>query len=332
MYTAAETRYQNMKYNRCGKSGLILPAISLGLWHNFGSVDDFTTMQSIVHRAFDRGITHFDLANNYGPPPGEAETNFGKILKQDLGAYRDELIISSKAGYYMWPGPYGEWGSRKYLMASIDQSLERMGLDYVDIFYSHRPDPETPCEETMLALHDIVKCGKALYVGISSYDAEQTKKAVAVLKSLGTPCLIHQPRYSMFDRWVEKGLLAVLGKEEIGCIVFSPLAQGLLTDKYLKEIPAASRVGRGLGNGAIQQTDVSPEKIKKIKALNEIAAGRDQTLAQMALAWLLKDNRITSVLIGASSPEQLDNNIECLGNTFFSKTELYNIESVLLGD
>jgi L-glyceraldehyde 3-phosphate reductase len=332
MYIAAESRYQNMKYNRCGKSGLLLPAVSLGLWHNFGSVDDFTGMQSIVHRAFDRGITHFDLANNYGPPPGEAETNFGKILKQDLGAYRDELIISSKAGYYMWPGPYGEWGSRKYLMASIDQSLKRMGLDYVDIFYSHRPDPETPFEETMMALHDIVKSGKALYAGISSYDAEQTKKAAAILKSLGTPCLIHQPRYSMFDRWVEKGLLNVLGKEEIGCIVFSPLAQGLLTDKYLKEIPASSRVGRGLSNGAIQQTDISPEKIKKIKALNEIAKTRDQTLAQMALAWLLKDGRITSVLIGASSPEQLDNNIECLGNTSFTKIELYNIETVLLGE
>ncbi len=336
MYTASPTRYDRspadgtgMKYNRCGKSGLLLPAISLGLWHNFGSVDDFTVMQSIIHRAFDRGITHFDLANNYGPPGGEAEKNFGKILKQDLLPYRDELIISTKAGHYMWPGPYGEWGSRKYLIASLDQSLKRMGLDYVDIFYSHRPDPHTPMEETMMALDHIVRSGKALYVGISSYTAEQSAQAIAILKSLGTPCLIHQPRYSMLVRWVENGLLDVLEKEGVGCIVFSPLAQGLLTDKYLKEIPTESRAGRGLTNGAIQQSDISPELINRTRQLNEIALQRGQSLAQMALAWLLKDNRITSVLIGASSVKQLDNSIDCLGNVNFNADELYNIESVL---
>lgn len=331
MYTPVSSRYDSMKYNRCGKSGLLLPAISLGMWHNFGSVDDFGTMQSIIHRAFDRGITHFDLANNYGPPGGEAERNFGKILKQGLKTYRDELIISSKAGYYMWPGPYGEWGSKKNLIASIDQSLERMGLEYVDIFYSHRPDPNTPMEETMMALDQIVRSGKALYAGISSYDAEQSAKAIAILKQLGTPCLIHQPKYSMFVRWVENGLLDVLGKEGVGCIVFSPLAQGLLTDKYLKAIPADSRVGRGLANGAIQQTDISPEVIEKVKRLNEIAMQRDQSLAQMALSWLLKDDRITSVLIGASSVSQLDNNIDCLKNIHFTPDELKQIESILTG-
>ncbi|HMU45130.1 MAG TPA: L-glyceraldehyde 3-phosphate reductase [Chitinophagaceae bacterium] len=332
MYTAATTRYDSMKYNRCGRTGLLLPAISLGMWHNFGSADEFENMQRIIFRAFDRGVTHFDLANNYGPPPGEAEINFGKVLKQDLGKYRDEIIISSKAGYYMWPGPYGEWGSRKYLMASLDQSLKRMGLEYVDIFYSHRPDPNTPLEETMQALHDIVRSGKALYVGISSYDAEQTKIAVSILKSLGTHCLIHQPRYSMYDRWVERGLLDVLNKEGIGCIAFSPLAQGLLTDKYLKEIPSSSRAGRGLGNGALQNSDISSSVLSKSKRLNEIARQREQSLAQMALAWLLKDRRVTSVLVGASSAQQLDNNIDCLLKKEFNKEELLTIEGILLGD
>jgi L-glyceraldehyde 3-phosphate reductase len=333
MYTASPTRYDaastGMKYNRCGRSGLLLPAISLGLWHNFGAVDEFANMQQIVFRAFDRGITHFDLANNYGPPPGEAEINFGKIFHLDLKQYRDELIISSKAGYLMWPGPYGEWGSRKYLIASLDQSLKRMGLDYVDIFYSHRPDPDTPMEETMMALDQIVRSGKALYAGISSYDAVQTKQACAILKELGTPCLIHQPKYSMFVRWVENGLLDVLEEEGVGCIAFSPLAQGLLTDKYLKNIPSESRVGRGLTNGAIQQTDISPEVLSRVKKLNKLATARGQSLAQMALAWLMKDERITSVLIGASSVGQLDNNIDSLQGPEFTAAELKSIESIL---
>ena len=336
MYTASSTRYDSMKYNRCGKSGLLLPAISLGLWHNFGNVDDFATMQQIIFRAFDRGITHFDLANNYGPPPGEAEINFGKIFRQNLQSYRDELLISSKAGYYMWPGPYGEWGSRKYLISSLDQSLKRLGIDYVDIFYSHRYDPNTPLEETMMALDHIVRSGKALYIGISSYDAEQTTKAAAILRELGTPCLIHQPRYSMYDRWIEqanpvvkKALLDVLGEEGIGCIAFSPLAQGLLTDKYLKDIPAGSRVGRGLSNGAISQNDISPAKIEQSGKLNEIALKRGQSLAQLAIAWLLKDKRITSVLVGASSAKQLDNNIDALENLSFSADELKAIEFIL---
>lgn len=320
-----------MRYNRCGKSGLLLPAISLGMWHNFGSVDEYATMQQIIFRAFDRGITHFDLANNYGPPPGEAEVNFGKILKQDLKPYRDEMIISSKAGYYMWPGPYGEWGSRKYLIASLDQSLKRMGLEYVDIFYSHRPDPGTPMEETMMALDSIVRSGKALYAGISSYDAKQTKEAVAILKRLGTPCLIHQPKYSMFVRWVEDGLMDVLGEEGVGCIAFSPLAQGLLTDKYINGIPTSSRVGRGLSNGAIQQEDISADVLNKIKKLNQLALQRKQSLAQMAIAWLLKDARVTSVLVGASSVAQLDDNLACLNNLAFSAEELHKIENILSG-
>ncbi len=337
MYNASSTRYDSMKYNRCGKSGLLLPAISLGLWHSFGSVDKYDTMKAIVHHAFDKGITHFDLANNYGPPPGEAEINFGKILEKGFGNYRDELIISSKAGYFMWPGPYGEWGSRKYLIASLDQSLKRMGLDYVDIFYSHRPDPDTPMEETMGALDSIVRSGKALYAGISSYTADQTKQAVAILKKLGTPCLIHQPKYSMFVRWVEdkvtddKNLMDVLGEEGVGCIAFSPLAQGLLTNKYINGIPAKSRVGRGLSNGAISQTDISPEVISKIKRLNEIAVLRNQSLAQMAIAWLMKDKRVTSVLIGASSVNQLDDSLGCLGNLDFIQEELNKIEEVLKG-
>jgi L-glyceraldehyde 3-phosphate reductase len=335
MYTASSTRYDSMQYNRCGKSGLLLPAISLGLWHNFGSVDEYGKMKEIIFRAFDRGVTHFDLANNYGPPGGEAEINFGKILKEDLAVYRDELIISSKAGYYMWPGPYGEWGSKKYLVASLNQSLKRLGVEYVDIFYSHRPDPNTPMEETMMALDHLVRSGKALYAGISSYTAEQTKEAAIILKQLGTPCIIHQPKYSMFVRWVEentslnKNLLDVIEEEGIGSIAFSPLAQGLLTDKYLKGVPTNSRVGRGLSNGALQEGDISSATLDKVKALNEIALQRGQSLAQMAIAWLLKDKRVTSVLVGASSAAQLDNSVDALNNTQFSGEELTSIETIL---
>ena len=336
MYTAADSRYDSMKYNRCGQSGLLLPAISLGLWHNFGNVDEYANMQKTIFYAFDNGITHFDLANNYGPPAGEAERNFGKILRNDLSAHRDEIIVSSKAGYYMWPGPYVEWGSRKYLVASVDQSLKRLGVDYVDIFYSHRPDPDTPLEETMMALDQIVKSGKALYAGISSYDALQTKSAIDTLKKLGTPCLIHQPKYSMFVRWVEdvhteikKNLMDILGNEGVGCIAFSPLAQGLLTDKYLNGIPVTSRVGRGLSNGAIQKDDISPETLNKIKQLNEVAKRRDQSLAQMAIAWLLKDKRVTSVLVGASSAAQLENSLGSLKNLSFNKDELMTVEKIL---
>lgn len=317
-----------MTYNRCGKSGLQLPAVSLGLWHNFGSVDNFGNGRSIIHNAFDKGITHFDLANNYGPLPGSAEENFGRILKQDFtGHLRDELIISSKAGYTMWPGPYGDWGSRKYLISSLDQSLRRMQLEYVDIFYSHRPDPATPIEETMGALHSIVQQGKALYVGLSNYNAEQTKVALEVLRSLGTPCLIHQPKYSMFERWIEGGLLDVLEANGVGCIPFSPLAQGLLTDRYLNGIPAGSRASKP--SGFLQEGDVTPERIEKVKKLNVLAQQRGQSLAQMALAWILKDKRITTVLIGASSVAQLDNNLDTLKNTAFSKEELDAIEAIL---
>jgi L-glyceraldehyde 3-phosphate reductase len=327
-YIPSEKRYESMPYNRCGKSGLLLPAISLGLWHNFGSVDDFENGRKIVQRAFDAGITHFDLANNYGPVAGSAETNFGKILKQDFqGNLRDELIISSKAGYDMWPGPYGEWGSRKYLISSLDQSLKRMQIDYVDIFYSHRFDPNTPLEETMGALDTIVKQGKALYAGISSYSAADTKRAADILKQLGTPCLIHQPRYSMLDRWVEGGLMNVLEEYGIGCIAFSPLAQGMLTDKYLNGIPEHSRAANP--NGYLQKSDITPEKVESLKKLNEIAKQRNQSLAQMALAWLLKDKRVTSVLIGASSVAQLDNNLESLKNTTFTQDELKAIEGIL---
>ena len=278
-----------MLYNRCGKSGLKLPAISLGLWHNFGKIDEYKNARKIVRTAFDSGVTHFDLANNYGPPPGEAEKVFGKIMKENFSSYRDEMIISTKAGYLMWPGPYGEWGSKKYLVSSLDQSLKRMKLDYVDIFYHHRPDPDTPMEETMTALDLIVRQGKALYVGISSYSAEETLQASRILKQLGTPCLIHQPKYSMFVRWVEQGLMDVLGNEGIGCIAFSPLAQGVLTNKYLKEIPANSRVGRGLSNGAITQNEISEDVLSKVRQLNVLADQRGQSLAQMAIAWLLKD-------------------------------------------
>jgi len=327
-YIPLPDRYETMKYNRCGKSGLLLPAISLGLWHNFGSVDDFENGRKIIHRAFNRGITHFDLANNYGPAPGTAEENFGKILKQDFTGYlRDELIISTKAGYHMWPGPYGEWGSRKYVLASLDQSLQRMGLGYVDIFYSHRPDPHTPLEETMGALDTAVRQGKALYVGISNYQAAEAKKAFEILKELGTPCLIHQPKYSMFERWVEGGLLDTLEEYGVGCIPFSPLAQGLLTDKYLKGIPENSRAAKE--HGFLKTTDITDEKLQKITELNALAEKRGQTLAQMALAWLLKDKRITSVLIGASSVAQLDNNINALDNLQFTTGELQEIEIIL---
>ena len=328
-YIPAPDRYSKMIYNRCGKSGLQLPAISLGLWHNFGSVDDFETGRSIIRRAFDRGITHFDLANNYGPAPGTAEENFGAILKKDFGGnLRDELIISSKAGYYMWPGPYGEWGSRKYLLSSLDQSLRRMQLNYVDIFYSHRPDPNTPLEETMMALDTAVRQGKALYAGVSNYKPAEAKRAFEILKQLGTPCLIHQPKYSMFERWVEEGLMDVLGEYGVGCIPFSPLAQGLLTDKYLKGIPEGSRAAKP--HGFLKTTDITEERLKQIKQLNDIAKKRSQSLAQMALAWLMKDKRVTSVLIGASSVQQLDNNIDCLDNVAFSEEELRQIEGILI--
>jgi len=327
-YLPAPDRYRSMRYHRCGKSGLKLPAISLGLWHNFGSVDVFENGRSIVRRAFDRGITHFDLANNYGPVPGSAEENFGRILKQDFGGYlRDELIISTKAGYTMWDGPYGDWGSRKYLLSSLDQSLKRMQLDYVDIFYSHRPDPETPVEETMMALDAAVRSGKALYVGLSNYNAEQTEKAVKVLRELGTPCLIHQPKYSMLERWVEGGLLEVLEKNGVGCIAFSPLAQGLLTNRYLGGIPKGSRAARS--TGYLQTDQITEERLTKIKALNDMAAKRGQSLAQMALSWILKDPRITSVLIGASSVGQLDDNLEALNGRPFEKEELDAIENIL---
>lgn len=325
-FIADENRYSEMPYYKCGKWGLKLPAISLGLWHNFGGVDVFENGRAMCRRAFDLGITHFDLANNYGPPPGSAEENFGKIMKLDLAPYRDELIISSKAGYLMWPGPYGEWGSRKNLLASLNQSLKRMKLEYVDIFYSHRPDPNTPLEETMMALDQAVRQGKALYVGISNYPAPLAAEASKMLKQLGTPCLIHQPKYSMFERWVEGGLLEVLDKEGIGCIPFSPLAQGLLTDKYLNGIPEGSRAAKSWGFLKPEMVDPAIEKVKK---LNEIAQHRGQTLAQMALVWLLKDRRITSVLIGASSVAQLDDNVAALKNMKFSDTELNKIESIL---
>lgn len=329
-YTPSSTRYDSMTYNRCGISGLLLPALSLGLWHNFGGVDDFKNARRIVRHAFDKGITHFDLANNYGPPPGSAEENFGAMLKKDFsGNLRDELIISTKAGYVMWEGPYGNWGSRKYLMASLDQSLKRMRVNYVDIFYSHRPDPDTPLEETMMALHDIVKSGKALYVGISNYQAPEAKKALEILKQAGTPCLIHQPKYSMFERWVENGLLDVLEEYGVGCIPFSPLAQGLLTDRYLKGIPGDSRASKA--HGFLKTNDITPEKLEKINKLNQIAQRRNQSLAQMALSWLLKDKRVTTVLIGVSSTEQLDNNLACLNNRQFSVKELEEIESILKG-
>lgn len=316
-----------MPYIRCGRSGLKLPAISLGLWHNFGDVEPREKGREILRKAFDAGVTHFDLANNYGPPSGSAEENFGYFMKQDFLPYRDELIISTKAGYLMWPGPYGDWGSRKYLVSSLDQSLKRMKLDYVDIFYSHRFDPETPLEETMGALAHIVKQGKAIYAGISNYPANKTQQAVDILKRLGTPCLIHQAKYSMFERWVENGLLDVLGKEGVGCIAFSPLAQGLLTNKYLAGIPQDSRAGRSYG--FLRPEHVTEERIAKVRKLNELAEERGQTLAQMALAWILKDSRVTSVLIGVSSVRQLNDSIGCLENSSFSQEELDRIEEIL---
>ncbi len=316
-----------MVYRRCGKSGVKLPAISLGLWHNFGGVDDFSISQSILRRAFDLEITHFDLANNYGPPAGSAEETFGKMIEKDFRLFRDEMIISTKAGYLMWSGPYGEWGSKKYLVSSLNQSLKRLKLDYVDIFYSHRPDPETPLEETMSALDMIVRQGKALYVGISNYSAEQTEQAARILKDLGTPCLIHQPRYSMFDRWVEKELLDVLEKNGIGSIAFSPLAQGLLTDKYLKGIPHGSRASKV--HGFLRPQHITNEVLVKVEALNGIAQNRNQSLAQMAIAWLLKDSRITSVLVGASSIPQLEDCVDSLNNLAFSTDELTMIEKII---
>ncbi|MEO8414140.1 MAG: L-glyceraldehyde 3-phosphate reductase [Ginsengibacter sp.] len=328
-YIPQSDRYDKMEYRRCGNSGVKLPAISLGLWHNFGEIDDYENCRQILHTAFDNGITHFDLANNYGPPSGAAEVTFGKIFKEDFKPYRDELIISSKAGYEMWDGPYGDWGSKKYLVASLDQSLQRMGLDYVDIFYHHRPDPETPLEESMNALDLIVRQGKALYVGISSYQPGEAEKAFKILKKLGTPCLIHQPRYSMMDRWVENGLLDLLGKKKVGCITFSSLAQGLLTDKYLNGIPPDSRVGRHLENGAISESQVTNAVIEKVKKLNKLANEREQTLAQMALAWVLKDKRITSVILGASKPKQVLNGIDAIKNYHFTKKELKKIDSIL---
>lgn len=326
-YKANEERYTGKTFRRCGRSGIMLPPISLGLWHNFGSVDVFDHFIRIAYAAFDHGITHFDLANNYGPAYGSAEENFGRILKKGLGAYRDELIISTKAGYDMWPGPYGDGGSRKYLMASLNQSLKRMGLDYVDIFYSHRPDPETPLEETMGALADIVRQGKALYVGISNYPPDRTKQALSILKEFKVPCLIHQARYSMLDRWVEPELLPLLEEEGIGLIAFSPLAQGILTDKYLQGIPGNSRAAKTTGH--LQQSRITPEVIEKVSRLNTVALNRVQTLAEMALAWLLKDRRVTSVLVGASSVEQLMDNLHALDNLTFAKDELSIIEQIL---
>ncbi|MBN2711332.1 MAG: L-glyceraldehyde 3-phosphate reductase [Planctomycetes bacterium] len=326
-YIANNDRYSEMVYKRCGRSGLKLPAISLGLWHNFGGVDTLENARAMLRRAFDLGITHFDLANNYGPPPGSAEENFGRIFRDDLAPYRDELIISTKAGYHMWDGPYGDWGSRKYLLSSLDQSLSRMGLEYVDIFYSHRPDPETPLEETMGALDSAVRQGKALYAGISSYNPEQTREAAQILKELGTPCLIHQPSYSMFNRWIENGLQEVLEEEGIGSIVFCPLAQGMLTNKYLGGIPEGSRASKA--HGFLKKDAITDDKLAQIKALNEIAQSRGQSLAQMALAWVLRDGRVTSALIGASRVSQIEENVKVIENLDFTIDELGEIEKVL---
>jgi L-glyceraldehyde 3-phosphate reductase len=327
-YQASATRYDSMSYRRTGRSGLLLPAISLGLWYNFGGIDPLENGRAMLRRAFDLGITHFDLANNYGPPPGSAEENFGRIFAQDFRPYRDELIISSKAGYYMWPGPYGEWGSRKYLVASIDQSLRRMGLDYVDIFYSHRPDPNTPLEETMAALDFIVRSGRALYVGISTYSPEQTRQAAAILRQLGTPCLIHQPRYNMFDRWIEQGLLDTLAAEGIGCISFSPLDQGILTDKYLRQIPADSRAAK-LDNQFHWGDRVTPQRVAQVSQLNAIAQARGQSLAQMAIAWVLRHPGMSSALIGASKVGQIEEAVAALANLAFSEAELAQIDAIL---
>ena len=325
-YIADENRYEKMNYRRTGNSGLLLPEISLGLWHNFGDEDDFETQRNLLKCAFDNGITHFDLANNYGPPPGSAEKNFGKILKKDFKNYRDELIISSKAGYGMWAGPYGDLGSKKFLVASLDQSLKRMGLDYVDIFYHHRPDYDTPLEETMGTLDLMVRQGKALYVGLSNYQPERAEAAFKILKELGTPCLIHQPRYSLFDRWIEDGLLDLLGKSSIGAICFSPLAQGMLTNKYINGLPKDSRAVK---DSPFLNAENVQKMLPKIKALNEIAKNRNQNLAQMAISWILKDDRITSVLIGASKTEQILDSVKAIENTVFSEEELTKIENVL---
>ena len=327
-YQPANIRYDTLPYRCSGRSGLKLPAVSLGLWYNFGGIDSLENARQMIHRAFDLGITHFDLANNYGPPPGSAEENFGRILAQDLASYRDELIISSKAGYRMWSGPYGDGGSRKYLVASLDQSLRRMGLEYVDIFYSHRPDPDTPLEETMGALDYLVRSGRALYVGLSSYDAEQTRQAADLLKALGTPCLIHQPRYNLFDRWIEDGLLDVLVAEGIGCIGFSPLCQGILTDKYLQEIPDDSRAGKW--KGKLHWNDsVSQERIVRVAKLNQLAQARGQTMAQMAIAWVLRHPVMSSAIIGASRVSQIESAVAALNNLAFSNEELDAIEAIL---
>ena len=329
-YIPSDKRYAEMEYNRCGRSGLKLPAISLGLWHNFGDVDDFETCRNMIRKAFDLGITHFDLANNYGPPPGSAETNFGKILNGDFSAHRDEMIISTKAGYTMWQGPYGDYGSRKYLLSSLDQSLKRMKIDYVDIFYHHRPDPETPIEETMSALEQAVRQGKAIYAGISNYKSQQTAVASKTLRSLGVPCLIHQPSYSMFNRWVEDdGLLDVLDAEGIGCIVFSPLAQGLLSDKYLRGVPEGSRASKP--HGFLKKANITEDKLAKVKALNVMAKERGQSLAQMALAWVMRRKTVTSALIGASSVKQIEDCVATIKKTGFSEDELSKIEKLLKG-
>jgi len=320
-------RYDTMTYQRCGRSGLKLPALSLGLWHNFGGVDVLENQRAMLRRAFDLGITHFDLANNYGPPPGSAEENFGRLFRDDFRPWRDELIISTKAGYRMWNGPYGDLGSRKYLLASLDQSLQRMGLDYVDIFYSHRPDPDTPLEETMGALASAVQQGKALYVGISSYKPEQARAAAQILKSLGTPCLIHQPSYSMLNRWVESGLLDTLAAEGVGCIAFCPLAQGLLTSRYLAGIPGDSRAAKP--HGFLKAQQITPQQVAKLQRLNDLAKARGQSLAQMALAWVLRDARVTSALIGASRVEQIEENVKALANRALSAEELSQIDQVL---
>ena len=327
-YQAAKNRYDKMVYRRSGRSGLKLPAITLGLWYNFGGVDPLENGRAMIHRAFDLGITHFDLANNYGPPPGSAESNLKHLLESELAPHRDELIISTKAGYLMWEGPYGEWGSRKYLLASLDQSLKRMGLDYVDIFYSHRPDPDTPLEETMGALHTAVQQGKALYAGISNYSAGQTLQATGILERLGTPCLIHQPRYNMFDRWVEEELLDVLEAKGVGCIPFSPLAQGLLTNRYLNGIPKGSRIDSD--SIFLGKQHLDPDTMVKVKALNQHAEQRGQSLAQMALAWILNRKQVTSVLIGASSVEQLEDNVATLKNLDFTRDELAYIDNILV--
>jgi L-glyceraldehyde 3-phosphate reductase len=326
LYLANEQRYENMQYRRSGRSGLRLPAISLGLWHNFGGADSFENSRALLRRAFDLGITHFDLANNYGPPSGSAESNFGELLRLDFAAHRDELIVSTKAGYDMWPGPYGNWGSRKYLLASLDQSLKRMNLEYVDIFYSHRPDPETPVEETMSALAQAVRSGKALYAGISRYSPDETAEAVKILRELGTPCLIHQMKYSIFERTLEDGLLDVLGRECVGCIVFSPLAQGLLSDRYLQGIPADSRASKGR---FLKTSDIDEHRLAQIRALNQLAGERSQSLAQMALAWVLRDGRMTSALIGASRVEQIEQNVAALNNLRFTTGELARIDAIV---